>query len=633
MPIDAPHFWRQVRLGEDSELEFKEVRFKGARVSSPKRAAVADELAALANSPGGRLVFGVTDQRNSQPLRPDQMDAVADFVTELCNDSIDPPLDFSLHRVPTPEQPDHGALVVEVPAGRAVHRSPGGFFRRRGNSKRPMGPAEIRRLLQARGRSDAESTDTQVVAGTGVATLDPKLWRRYASSRTGDADEIALSKLKFVKEDAQGVVRATVGGVLLASRDPREWLPSAFIQAVCYAGDRMDGDRQLDAQDIAGPLDQQIRDAVRFVERNRRVAARKEPARRDVPQFSDRAVFEALVNALVHRDYAVSGSKTRLFVFDDRLELYSPGALGNSMSVEDLRTSQFTRNELLASRLGQCRVGDVAGAGGRLYFIERRGEGVGVIEDETFALAGRKPLFEVVSDRELKLVLPAASPPVPDGVRVRVAVVHADTGQPLRDVHVLMIYPNKTFREARTDAFGPRRLRAVRQAADDRVLRRPRPRCPSRVRLPAGRRRQAGGGGANASRPRRRFRDLPQPNRPRARAARQAEPHPRQLRPPLRLRRQRGRRRRRRPASSLPARRVPRDDRRPRGHGCRPVPRGDRRVQRAGLRPRSSRPVTTVGDNRGLALCSHFSHLPHWSRVVFNPLVEARERRIRGRQP
>jgi len=454
VPIDASQFWSQVRLGEDSELEFKEVRFKGARVSSPKRPAIADELAALANSRGGRLVFGVTDKRQVQLLDPEKLDAVADFVTELCTDSVDPPLDFSLHRVPTPEPPDHGVLVVEVPAGRAVHRSPGGFFRRRGASKRLMVSAEIRRLLQARGRSDAESTDTQVVAGTGVAALDPSLWRRYASSRAGDDDEIALSKLKFVKEDAQGVVRATVGGVLLASRDPREWLPGAFIHAVCYDGDRMDGDRQLDAQDITGPLDQQIRDAVRFVARNRRVAARKEPARRDVPQYSDRAVFEAIVNALVHRDYAVSGSKTRLFMFDDRLELYSPGNLGNSMSVEDLRTSQFTRNELLASRLGQCPVGEVAGAGSRLYFIERRGEGVGVIEDETFALAGRKPLFEVVGDRELKLVLPSASPPVPDGVSARVAVVHAGTGEPLRDVHVLMVYPNKTFREARTDAFG-----------------------------------------------------------------------------------------------------------------------------------------------------------------------------------
>ncbi len=242
MAIDASQFWSQVRLGEDSELEFKEVRFRGARLSSPKRPAIADELAALANSQGGRLVFGVTDKRQVQLLDPEKLDAVADFVTELCADSIDPPLDFSLHRVPTPEQPDHGVLVVEVPARRAVHRSPGGFFRRRGASKRLMASAEIRRL-RANGRLSVKSADTQVVAGTGVAALDPSLWRRYASSRSGDDDEIALSKLKFVKEDAQGVVRATVGGVLLASRDPREWLPGAFIHAVCYDDDRMDGDR------------------------------------------------------------------------------------------------------------------------------------------------------------------------------------------------------------------------------------------------------------------------------------------------------------------------------------------------------------------------------------------------------
>ncbi len=458
MPIDETRFWRQVRLGEDSELEFKEVEVKGGRVSSPTRKAVADELAAFANSTGGRLVFGVTDQREPQPLAPDALDAVADFVTELCTDSIKPPLDFRLYRVPirdapkTGMQPDCGVLAVEVPMGKDVHRSPGGFFRRRGNSKRLMEPTEIRRLLQARGQSDAESVDAQVVAGTTVGSLDPELWRRYASSRAGDSRAIALGKLKFVKEDVHGTLRATVGGVLLASQDPREWLPNAFIQAVCYRGDRRDGNRQLDAMDITGPIDQQIREAVRFVLRNRRVAARKEPARRDVPQYSERAVFEAVVNAVVHRDYSVSGAKIRLFMFDDRLELHSPGGLGNSMTVDDMRTSQFTRNELLASRLGQCPVGETAGAGGRQYFIERRGEGVGTIEDETFALAGRKPLF--VSDRELKVILPVASPPSPEGVEARIEVVHDDTGKPLRDVHVLLVYPNNTYLEARTDTFG-----------------------------------------------------------------------------------------------------------------------------------------------------------------------------------
>ena len=454
MPIDEHRFWRQVQLGEDSELEFKEVRVKGGRVPSSMRDPVADELAAFANSPGGRLVFGVTDRREVKPLSPDELDAVDRFVTELCNDSIKPPLDVRVHRVEAPDAPGRGVLVVDVLQGKTVHQSPGGCYRRRGSSKRLMEPAEIRRLSQMRGQSDAESTDTQVVAGTAKGSLDPELWRRYASSRAGDPPEMALSKLKFVKEDANGVLRSTVGGVLLSSRDPRQWLPNAFIQAVCYRGDRMDGNRQLDAMDIAGPLDQQIRDAVRFVVRNRRVAARKEPARRDVPQYSERAVFEALVNAVVHRDYAVSGSKIRLFMFDDRLELHSPGGLGNSMTVEDMRISQFTRNELLASRLGQCPVGEVAGAGGRQYFIERRGEGVGVIEDETFALAGRKPLFELVGERELKLVLPAARRPVPEGVAARVAVVHNDTGKPVRDVHVLLVYPNKTCLDARTDAFG-----------------------------------------------------------------------------------------------------------------------------------------------------------------------------------
>ena len=454
MLIDAPLFWEQVRLGEDSGLELKEARFHGNRVSAPHRDGLADGFAAFANAGGGRVVLGVTDDREPQSLTPAQLDLLADRVTEICSDSIAPPLDFSVYRVPA-EPPGHGGvLLVEIPPGATVHRSPGGYFRRRGDSKRQMHPDEIRRLLQSRGQSDAAATDSQVVRNTGINSLSPDLWRRYASSRTSDPSEITLTKLKFAKDDRHGALRATVGGVLLAAVDPQEWLPNAFIQAVCYDGTRQDGNRQLDALDIGGPLDRQIRDAMQFVVRNRRVAARKQPARSDVPQYHERAVFEAVVNAVVHRDYAVSGSKIRLFMFDDRLELYSPGGLCNSMTTEDLRTSQFTRNELLASRLGQCPAGDVPGAGGREYFIERRGEGIGVIEDETFALAGRKPVFELIGERQLKLMLPAASPPLPERIAMRVAVRHDDTGDPLQGIHVLLIYPNRTYLEKRTDAFG-----------------------------------------------------------------------------------------------------------------------------------------------------------------------------------
>ncbi len=451
--VESSSLWSEVRLGEDSDLELKGVRFRGRKVAAPRRDALADGIAAFANARGGRLLLGVSDDRQPQVLDASQLDALVAFVRVICADSIKPPPDYRVVRVPVPDQTG-GALLVEVAEGAAVHQSPGGYFRRQGDTKRPMDAAQVRRLSHARGQSDTASTDTQLVRGSGIRSLRRDLWRRYASSRVHDPPEVTLKKLKFVKEDARGVLRATVGGLLLAAEDPREWMPNAWIQAVCYRGGRPDARHQLDASDITGPLDQQIREALRFVMRNRRVAAWKDPARTDVPQFSERAVFEAVVNAVVHRDYAVSGSRIRLFMFDDRLELHSPGGLCNSMSTEDLRTSQFTRNELLASRLGQCAVGEAPGAGGRQFFIERRGEGIAVIEDETFALAGQPPIFELVGERELKLVLPAALPPVADGVGATVEVTHAETGAPLPGVHVLMLFPNRTYRKARTNTFG-----------------------------------------------------------------------------------------------------------------------------------------------------------------------------------
>ncbi len=458
MPINFSRLWTQIRLGEDSNLELKEVEFKGERVVAPRKDPLADELAAFGNSQGGQLVLGVSDDRRPQPLNSPQLDKLVSLVREICTNTIKPSLDFSVHRVPVPDSSHYGVLLVEIPESAVVHRSPGGFLRRQGHARRQMDPTEVHRLSHTRGQSNAGSTDTQVVRDSGINSLRDDLWRRFSSSRANDPPEVALTKLKFAKNDSNGVLRATVGGVLLASADPSEWLPNAWIQAVRYRRNRLDSSDQLDARDIKGPLDQQIRDALSFVVKNQRVAAYKDPARTDVPQFSERAVFEAVVNASVHRDYTISGSRIRLFMFEDRLELYSPGKLCNSMSTSDLRTSQFTRNELLASRLGQCAVGKVSGAGDRQYFIERRGEGIAVIQDETLALAGRYPVIELIGQRELKITLPAASLPVADGISTSVKVCDASTGQPLSNVHVLMIYPNKTWRESYTDAFGHARF-------------------------------------------------------------------------------------------------------------------------------------------------------------------------------
>jgi len=454
MIVDPSALLQDIQRGEDSALELKQVKVTDTKVITPHRDSLADELAAFGNADGGRLVLGVTDGREPQSLTPSQLDLLIRFVREICHDSIKPPLSFKVFRVSVFNATKGLILLIEIPKSVHVHESPGGFMVRSGDTKRRLDSNEVRRLSYLRGQSDLGNFDTQIVNGTGVETLEAEIWQSYVSSRIDLSRDEFLSRLKFVKEDEEGTLRATVSGVLMATKSPIQWLPNAWIQAVSYRGNKRDGKNQIDVLESTGPLDRQIRDTVRFAVKNRRVAAYKDPARVDVPQFSARAIFEVIVNAVVHRDYSISGSHIRIFMFDDRLEVYSPGNLCNSMSPEDLRISQFTRNESLATRLGQCEVGDVPGVGDRRYFIERRGEGIAVIEDETYALTGQLPTFEVLAQREFRVTLPSASLPIADGLGVSITLINGKTKKPIHDAHVLMLFPNKTWRDAQTDMYG-----------------------------------------------------------------------------------------------------------------------------------------------------------------------------------
>ena len=113
----------------------------------------------------------------------------------------------------------------------------------------------------------------------------------------------------------------------MGSEDPRRWLPNAYVQAVAYRGDEIragsgEAPYQLDAADVSGPLDRQILEACRFVAKNMTTAAFKTMGRADRPQYDMAAVFEAVANAVAHRDYSVYGSKIRLRLFRE-----SPGDL------------------------------------------------------------------------------------------------------------------------------------------------------------------------------------------------------------------------------------------------------------------------------------------------------------------
>ncbi|MCY4628621.1 MAG: putative DNA binding domain-containing protein [Acidobacteria bacterium] len=412
--MNDTQFARRIRLGEDSTLELKEVRFEGRAIRGPRRDVLADELAAFANAGGGTLILGITDARRVVGIALPRLDAVERLVRETCSDSITPPLDADIHKIELAAGPLDGGeprgapvpiLVVVVPRSLAVHKSPGGYFRRVGSSKRELEPDALARLFEERKAGRRVWYEEFPVPGTRPLDLDEVLARRFVGDEA-DFDE-TVRKMRLVTEESDGTERLTVAGALLATPNPQQWLPHAFIQAVLYAGDQRQAELQIDAEDIGGPLDSQALAAFRFVRRNMRIGAVKRFGRVDIPQYSERAVFEALVNAVAHRDYSMAGSHIRLQMFPERFELYVPGGLLNTMTPDSLHLRQVARNHLVVSLLARC----AAPQGMRREtLMDRRGLGVPVIIEETRALSGEPPSYELLDESELRLVLPAAKP-------------------------------------------------------------------------------------------------------------------------------------------------------------------------------------------------------------------------------
>ena len=407
--MDTGDLAGRIRLGEDSTLELKRVLMAGSKITDPKRNDFADELAGMANGWGGTIVLGVDDRsREVLGIPVERLDSVEGWVREICNDSVKPPLDAVIRKIELPGATGKLVALLRVDVARSlfVHKSPGGYYRRIGSSCREMSPEVLARLFQERSQSRVIRFDESVVPGTSPEDLEDELARRFLR-QDSDLTEGVLRKLRIVADDDEDIPRITVAGVLMCTQEPGTWLPHAQIQAVSYAGERHDINYQRDARDFGGPLDTQIFGALHFVRRNVFVGAKKVIARMDRPQFSERAVFEALVNAVAHRDYSMAGAQIRLHLFRNRIELYVPGALANTLTPDSMDLRQYSRNELIVSLLARCPA-VAAGDIGRSRLMDRRGDGVPIIIDESTELSGRRPEYVLIDDSELRLVIWAA---------------------------------------------------------------------------------------------------------------------------------------------------------------------------------------------------------------------------------
>lgn len=219
-----------------------------------------------------------------------------------------------------------------------------GADKRRVNSKE-----ELRRLFQMTDQFHADELPTRA----GMDKLDKLRFRDFLrdvhrQEYPEDPSELTrlLQNMNLAAEDG----RLNLAGVLLFAEQPEFIVPRFVLRGIRYPGNEIHATEYLDTEDFSGPLQRVFRDSLAFVMRNlHKVLAGRGVNAPGLPEVPETVFEELLVNALVHRDYLIS-APIRLFIFDDRIEIISPGHLPDNLTVEKIRTGNSNiRNPILVS--------------------------------------------------------------------------------------------------------------------------------------------------------------------------------------------------------------------------------------------------------------------------------------------
>ncbi len=390
-----------IDAGEDSLLELKEIVVEGAKlvVADEGRAVpwLARQLSAFCNSDGGVLVLGVADDRRLIGVPDERIDDLQRLVIDAARDGVEPPADHlvRLDAMRLPGQGGETVIVLKVdirPDYFAVHAPRGKRpFVRAGNTTREVSMEQLPRLLARRSR--LLSADERPVLAATWDDLDHDRLAGYHDARFGrPADDLVrfAANVKVTALDDRDSRHPSVAGLLLFGRAPLVGLPNAGIDLVVYGSTEPDTDQRVDTRQFEGTLTSQVDAVMSYLGASPHLAvasSKDATGRIDSPAYSLRALQECVVNAVAHRDYAISG-RVRVQVFIDRIDVTSPGRLPNTLSPEDLFAGPqpIRRNQIVVGFLSQ----PATWPSGRAA-MEGMGEGFLTIVRETERLAGRPP--------------------------------------------------------------------------------------------------------------------------------------------------------------------------------------------------------------------------------------------------
>jgi ATP-dependent DNA helicase RecG len=330
-----------IARGEDGRNQFK--------IDVRNAPGLATEMAAFANSDGGRIFIGVSDLNKVEGLDSASVRRINSLISAAGTDHVKPAIN------PTTENVAIGGnvvIVISVAQGlmRPYFDNAGVVWVKSGSDKRKVtAREELQRMFQAAGLIHA---DERPVVGMTVADIDTDFFRQFYSKRfMVDFDEerqslpAVLRNMNLLEGDA-----LNVAGALLFGSGSLPHLPAFRIRAISYPGTEISDSDYLDSRDITGRISDCFSRTIDFVT-SRLVRRQGEQGFNSIgePEIPITVFEELIANALIHRDYFIS-APIRLLMFRDRIEIVSPGHLPNHLTIENIKAGNSNlRNPILGS--------------------------------------------------------------------------------------------------------------------------------------------------------------------------------------------------------------------------------------------------------------------------------------------
>jgi ATP-dependent DNA helicase RecG len=327
--------------GEDSHTQFKQ------NVTNAQ--SLAGDLVAFSNTKGGKIIIGVDDKGAVTGLSSDDIRRINQLLSNAATNLVRPSISPETENI---RVDDKLVMVVTVPPGisKPYADNSGVFWIKSGADRRRVtSREEVQRMLQS---ADLVHADEVPVGGTTAADIDLEHLGEFFEKQYGEPLDKSEAHLVRVLNNV-GLARKeqlNLAGLMLFGRRPQRYRPAFVVKAVSFLGNDPTGDKYRDSEDIAGCLRDLHKGTMAFLLRNlRRVQNGKGFNTEGDLEVPRQALEELVVNMLLHRDYFVS-APWRVMIFDNRIELISPGALPNNLTIENIRNGVSNiRNPLIAS--------------------------------------------------------------------------------------------------------------------------------------------------------------------------------------------------------------------------------------------------------------------------------------------